>query len=454
MTIVDIHCHTFNGDDLPVHGFVRAVAGQRSQLAKALAWSLDKVTQGMASGAEENAQLDRLLAAGPGGGQEGAEEPALSQADEDADELLDELNREDPLLADAAGNEAALDHGSASVGGPGDEGFRDVYDDLRRYLKWAALFGKNRLALTRAMISAYGEVDLFTPMLVDFQGLRDRPKTGVLEQLELQEKISRLGILGHLDAQVLPFVGFDPRRAGGVALVQEAVRNYGCVGVKLYPPMGFLPWRNRDSQLPGMSRDDALVVDAALAELYGWCADNDLPITAHSNPTQFANENYRNFSNPDHWEVVLKEWPDLHLNLGHFGWSGFEHRWPQRTAALTAEYPGLYADIGNHDLADLTDTISKLQEIFAASAMMRDRFMFGSDWYMVASHRDFEQFLVQVRDAYAGEFPEQLDRFMGGAALSFLGFDDPENANNQRTRARYQHHKIEPPAWLQQEARP
>lgn len=446
VTVVDIHCHTFNGDDLPVKGFVKAVAGQRSQLARALAWALADITRAMASGADEIAELDRLIESGPGE-DEGAEESAVSQAAADGEILLARLELEQPGLAAAAGAEAA----DGREPGSGDESFLGGLDDLRRYLRWVALFGKNRLALTRALIETYPEVDLFTPMLVDLQGLDDSPKTSTLQQLELQEKISRLSILGHLGAQVLPFVGFDPRRFGAVALVKLAVTEFGCVGVKMYPPMGFLPWGNRQSAVPGMTPEQALGVDDALAALYDWCSEHDVPITAHGNPTQFAKRAYKDFSGPERWAAVLDEWGDLRLNLGHFGWSG-RPEWPRRIAELTGVHHRLYADIGNHDLADLDDTIEVLDQIFTAQQEMRRRFMFGSDWYMVASHLDFEHFLTRVRDAYLAKFPAQLDSFMGSAALSFLGFDDPTNENNQRVRERYTTYGATRPAWLTAES--
>ena len=66
MTIVDIHCHTFNADDLPVKGFVKSVVGNRHWLARALARAIDRVFQGMATGAEELHKLDELIERGPG----------------------------------------------------------------------------------------------------------------------------------------------------------------------------------------------------------------------------------------------------------------------------------------------------------------------------------------------------------------------------------------------------
>ena len=93
MVVVDIHCHTFNADDLPVQGFIASVVGRdRQKLLRALAWALEKVTQGMASGGEEIKDLDRLIEDGPGH-LEADEEPALIQADAEAEEAADRCRR-------------------------------------------------------------------------------------------------------------------------------------------------------------------------------------------------------------------------------------------------------------------------------------------------------------------------------------------------------------------------
>ena len=449
MTVVDIHCHTFNADDLPVKGFVKAVGGTRHWLARALASSLATVTQGMSSGAEEIRKLDRLIERGPAlESLEDLEPSALDQADLQADALLAQLQAENPVLADNAAREAATDPGSTADEGPGLESLRDRAEELRRYLKWVALFGQDRLALTRALMELYPQVDLFTPLLVDFQGLEDQPKTTVLEQLELQERLSRLSMLGHFRAKVHPFVGFDPRRFGAVPLAQRAIAEFGCVGVKMYPPVGFLPIGNLDDRPEGMSEEEALGVEAALENLYAWCEDEQVPITAHSNPTNYARTSFRSNSSPQRWERVLQRWPDLHLSLGHFGWA--ESDWPDRIAALMGAYPHLYADIGNHELDDLPATIDRLQGLFGQpeTATARERFMFGTDWFMVASHHRYPQFLTEIRDHYAARFPNDLDAFMGQTALRFLGFDDPTNANTARVRARYAQYDVDPPDWL------
>jgi hypothetical protein len=143
-------------------------------------------------------------------------------------------------------------------------------------------------------------------------------------------------------------------------------------------------------------------------------------------------------------------YPDLHLNLGHCGWGGREHGWPTEIARLTVTHEHLYADIGNHALGEIEETLGALGGLFGSpdTATMRERFMFGTDWFMVASHRDHESFLDRWSDDYRAAFPDDADRFLGGAALSFLGFDDPQNRNRARLRARYEQHGHAVPAWL------
>jgi hypothetical protein len=41
-TVVDVHCHTFNADDLPVQGFVSRVAFHNVELARSLAGLVDR----------------------------------------------------------------------------------------------------------------------------------------------------------------------------------------------------------------------------------------------------------------------------------------------------------------------------------------------------------------------------------------------------------------------------
>lgn len=444
MTIVDVHCHNFNGDDLPVRGFVKRVAGNRNALARVLSRAVDRVIQTMADdAADELAALNAMLARE--GGDESVPEDVMATAEAEAELILAEVAVEDPESILQAQAELAIEQGAEE----GVEGIFDLPGDLRRYVRWAALYGKRRLALTRTLISTYPEVQLFTPMLVDLLGLEDGPRSTVLQQLEIQSKISMLSMRGDLGAAVHPFVGFDPRRNGAVPLAQAAVTQFGCVGVKMYPLMGFRPLGNVNDPPRGMTVEDAMGVDDALRRLYEWCQEEQVPITAHSNPSNQADDSFKEFSQPANWARVLDKWPDLHLNLGHFGWGGMDKGWPRQICELARDRLHLHADLGNHEVGDLRETFEQLVKLFTDHPVMKERFMFGTDWFMVATHRDFEEFLTRFRKAYEDNFePDEVEAFLGGSALSFLGFDDETNKNNIRLRARYEQAGFTRPDWL------
>ena len=459
MAIVDIHCHTFNGDDLPVKGFIKRVGGTKTSLVHLIDDLVDDKVQGHAPGLakeleEVQKRLDPEL--------EGLEVMETEQSlDEEAEAVFAEISAANVELVQAAQDELSAE--STAPTEEGLEGILDTFGDVKRWVKWALLFAKSRVKLTEILADTYGEVNLFTPMLVDLEpGLNDPAETSVHEQLQMQAEISKVSMLGKLrgspDARVHPFVGFDPRRAGAVEIVRDAVTDFGCVGVKMYPPMGFRPLGNLDHPLPeGMSAAEAEAVDATLRELYAFCVADEVPVTAHGNPTNFAAKAFDEFSSPDNWRSVLDEFPDLHLNLGHFGGSGEgDHAdWPAKIAALAGSFPHLYADIGNHDLDGLADYMSMLRGLFTApaTATMQSRLMFGTDWYMVANHRDFKEFLVEFRSEYGKAFPENQfpgarDDFMGGNALRFLGFDDSHSKNTQRVVKRYRDLNAAIPGWL------
>lgn len=153
---------------------------------------------------------------------------------------------------------------------------------------------------------------------------------------------------------------------------------------------------------------------------------------------------------PSEWERVLTEWPDLRLNLGHSGWGGWEAGWPHQIARLMAEHPHLYADMGNHSLKHLATMLDRVRGLIddPATSTFGKRFMFGTDWFMLASSASFETFLDDVEAAYRAQFPEQGDRFMGNTALAFLGFSDPMNNNGARLAERCDDLGAPRPVWL------
>ncbi len=474
---VDIHCHLFNGDDLPVKGFTHRTKLHNVVLADRLAWLADRLVQGVAPGYEADlARVDALLSALEGLEVSRANLVQSPEAFEaEVDRVMAELQAENPETLTRIGAGLAAEEGEAAAGGP--EGFRDVAAAARRGVRWVKLFSRSRLDLFADHMRTFGdELDLVTPLLVDLgTALGDAAVTTGEQQMALFEKISRASMQGVLPggrAHVHPFVGFDPlrelraRRTGAIErpleAVQKAVVRYGFVGVKVYPPMGWRPSGN--TARTGLSEEAARQLDGIVDDFAAWCEAEEVPITAHCNRSNHAHPDYQGFGSPDEWLPVLEAHPGLHLNLGHFG--GAEprvpdDRWPWQIAEATARFEHLYADVGNHRVYDRRITnpyLDLLASMFAdaATSTMATRIMYGSDWYMVALHPHSEQFLQTYRNLFEERFGGELTAdFMGGNALRFLGFDDPANRNAKRLRARYQEHAPDRmPTWLPRDPRP
>ena len=171
------------------------------------------------------------------------------------------------------------------------------------------------------------------------------------------------------------FVGFDPlrqalfRRHGGppedepLAVVKKAVEDHGFIGVKLYPPMGFRATGNAalGDAFPkhvvaadGLGPDAGRKLDAELDRLYAFCAENNVPIMAHTSDSYGSAKDYGKRANPAAWIKVLEKYPALRINLAHFG--GFNRGgtrenaeqswgWAIGRAFAAAATPNVYADI-------------------------------------------------------------------------------------------------------------
>jgi predicted TIM-barrel fold metal-dependent hydrolase len=159
--------------------------------------------------------------------------------------------------------------------------------------------------------------------------------------------MERISVLSK--GRVHTFAPFDPfreiayqariRGASWSALdaVKQWVALHGCIGVKIYPPMGFAPygnaainldsWRRRWDWLPNVERISdgkgsyatlGQRLDDVLGELYSWCVENDLPVMAH---TSLSNglRGFDDFPAAVHWATLRDSFGHLRINFGHMG---------------------------------------------------------------------------------------------------------------------------------------
>lgn len=487
MAVVDIHCHVFNADDLPVRGFVEHLHLDTPVLGPLLSALVDRVVQGRAPGYDSDmARIRSLLGAGaqplealgaPSGVLAGLE-AGTGSLDARADATLAQLLAEDPIfvnrLAAAATQEA---HGAEAVPQAMPDaapmaGLGDRLAGARRLVRWAALFAMSRPDVARELVANFGdEVDLFCPLLVDLgPGLGDKPKTTVRQQVEMLEGISVLSMRGTLPgggrARLHPFVGFDPRAQVRAELeqrsvtpldvVRDAVHAHGFLGVKVYPPMGWRPIGN--TATIDMTPAEAGRLDDVLRRFYSWCQDEDVPITAHANRSNYADPSFADFPGPDGWGEVLEEFGGLRVNFGHFGGATATlgaSSWPAQMIDLAVRHQHVYVDTGNHRVHDTAMAKAYLASLARlledpARKPMAGRLMFGSDWFMLASMPDHDAFLATYRRLFSDRFGEAAAAdFLGGNALRFLGLSGEGSKNADRLRAFYARHAPDRvPDWL------
>ena len=180
--------------------------------------------------------------------------------------------------------------------------------------------GRARIAASLATI--YPTVSLFTPLLVDYDAWSDdHARSSLASQVPVNELVAKLSIRGRIaraDARLHPFIAFDPLRNGGLAIVQQAVLRSGFIGVKLYPPVGFLPLGNAEI---GSDRARGEALDAALRGLYALCESEEIPITAHASPgNEFALAATARWRRPcGGRRCCMSSRIPVRLNFGHFG---------------------------------------------------------------------------------------------------------------------------------------
>jgi predicted TIM-barrel fold metal-dependent hydrolase len=199
---------------------------------------------------------------------------------------------------------------------------------------------------------------------------------------------------------VFPFIAIDPRRHGIIeTFMQEIYPLNLFTGVKLYTPLGYSP------------TDEDLMKSGGL---YEFCEKHQIPITAHHSHVGFATplqhveifgdtfengkiipkhgfikfsrafstgwvqERADKLNHPELWRKVLNTYPNLKLNLAHFGHDNEE--WRKTVFEMMGTFRNLYTDFSRYtSIADLT----YLKETYfcKASPEVKQKFLYGSDYY-------------------------------------------------------------------------
>ena len=303
-------------------------------------------------------------------------------------------------------------------------------DQLDRYVKFVSigkLGSQEKIFLNCRKFYPRGTRFFVLSMDMEYMGAGKVPGNFVDQLQELAELKSAY-------PEVYPFVHIDPRRDGNIELLKKCVEEWNFAGVKLYPPLGYFPY------------------DERLYPVYEYCQKNNLPIIAHCspfNPVHFKGpksellkllsasqhpietkgksrkELCSNFTNPQNYKVILRDFKKLRICLAHFGseymWEkfleepDFRNNWFLEIKKMMKKYSNIYSDI-SFTLNNQENF--PLLKVIMSDNILRKQILFGSDYYMVETKTGERRFGIDLR-AFLGEnyfreiSVENPERFIG-----------------------------------------
>jgi len=519
---IDVHCHVFNARDLPIPGFVTDV--YLNSLPKAVQipagtviWFISQLmdagtisAQDEARGLEENPQpfigfkplgqdfliadrvrrtvqrlavptpqtqreveaLDRRIAA------------ALAQA---------AAQRNIPLQMPTAEQRQAFLRSLAGFGNPAFTtnsppaltpevvalGVSKAPAGLLGVLYLGCLLTLSRADLTDTLAKLprhyASDVRFFAPALVDYSYWLDDFEN--VSSLDDQIRVmSDMATRKGRPFAVHPYVSFCPWRQivepKQFDSVQNAILERGFLGVKLYPVMGFLPAGNAQAdpatypeKLRNTRPDWAKALDEALANLYKWCAKEEVPILAHCSESQAPSADAGRRGGPKGWRdaVAMDGVSKLRLNLGHLGglWDlakPSHNDWTQSVVQMIASQDNnLYADVADYasimhrpltsDTADDKAVSSAVAGFLRQYPASKNKLLYGSDWVMLSKDLGAELYYPGMRERLPAAWGLDAAAYLGANAARFMGLakikGQPAGKTRLRLEAFYQKHGLD-----------
>jgi predicted TIM-barrel fold metal-dependent hydrolase len=309
---------------------------------------------------------------------------------------------------------------------------------------------------------------LVAAALVDFAGwLNQEPPISIVEQIRRMDDLQGSTPPGTLMQMIVPFnpwrqVAVERGTADGptpLEFIAEAVRTRGAIGVKLYPPMGFLPMGNANSQLnfpqraEGLGKDFAAGFDDALTGLYKLCVELDIPILTHTADSNEAGTDFGRRAHPDKWLPVLSDprFETLRICMAHFG--GFAPQppagiWEAAAASAARLHPDrvfvdlgylsrvlpFHAEGGNRHIA-----VAGLHATLCGYPDFSMQIVYGSDWHMISKEAGHERYPALI-EQYLGDGQmdaDDIETVFAANSLRLFGLH-PGGQSYARLRDYYQ----------------
>lgn len=338
--------------------------------------------------------------------------------------------------------------------------------DLKSIVQFIGFMLSPRYYNLRRYIRTYARQSPDVPLsgcfaaLVDFSYWLGPPRQAShpMDQVLLHEQLSLLS-RGFL----LPLVAYNPLvdaldGDASLKVVQDAVDKHGCVGVKIYPPMGFRPFGNAGLTFPrGVT---GTVIDKKLLALYAFCQDRGVPVMAHAKESMGLDDDHDKLAAAAGWDELANKGGlrSLAVNAGHFGGDvekeGSTDWTPDFARLMRAQGPlRVYGDLGYWDALSQPHVRSKLLEVLKQSiggtGTVADRVLYGTDWHMLAQVPGWGGYaseiavLLQSADG-SGELARKV---MGANVLDCFGLQNHASVAFARLMAHHEKLSGGRPGW-------
>jgi predicted TIM-barrel fold metal-dependent hydrolase len=238
------------------------------------------------------------------------------------------------------------------------------------------------------------------------------------------DELHRLSQDPDYGGNVIPFACVHPDTPGAAAEFRRCIDELGFRGLKIYRKMGFVPNH-----------------PVLMEEVYPLCEERGLPVVTHCSrggvwKKGWTKTDWEPASEPGAYIPVLERFPGLRLDLAHFGgeadWieyvsTGFDPDdplaqqrnwvWQVRDMLCSGAWPNLWTDI-SYTIFKF-DEFAPLLRLFLQEKTVRERTLFGSDFYMTRQEKLSEKAIsIRLRDALGEELFGQIAetnprRFLG-----------------------------------------
>lgn len=325
----------------------------------------------------------------------------------------------------------------------------DTDTDRASHIAYFLDFARKRSVqeVAEKLFTYYPEKTVFCPLMMDMEwGLDSKPNRPYKEQIKEMRKLSTEKYPGKL----LPFVAIDPNNPDVFDIFLDAFSDKGgFFGIKIYPSLGYLP------------------SDEKLMRIFEVCEEKNIPVTTHCgggivHTTQRVvrikgkeldendnlvtrEEKHTNlfrlsggkiakiFNDPKNWEPVLHTFPKLKLNLAHFGGTeAWEIMLSDKTSNVNRimdfmyRYPNVYTDfsfnIYNRKFYNI------LRRRILNNKIIRERVLYGSDFYMVTAYGLFRLMKIDFHTAMGDEIMHQIAN-VNPKRFLFAGTNQNETTN-------------------------